>query len=273
MSNGAAEAANPERADPSREHVLAWSLLALIVAIGAARLTCRIALSVEASYDLTDVLQHVAFCGVLAFFAIYLSRDAPEGWRRRLLLVKPRISSGGLLVILLSNWAVLSLGIPLSMLGEYIGGPDESSRDYVADFENVSPGFKIAAILAWALGPGIAEELLFRSYLQGGLLKAFRPVIALLISALLFSAWHLPGSRGLSLFPFGLWMGFITYRTGSVWLSMICHVLVSFSALILSATGADPIVVGGAIIIIGAPSFVLALRALRRAAVTPGATP
>ena len=78
-------------------------------------------------------------------------------------------------------------------------------------------------VLAASLLPAIGEELLFRGFLLRGLNKAWGPIPAVLLSALLFGLAHgvdasLPGRLGI-----GLVLGFAAVRTGSVRPGMVAH--------------------------------------------------
>src|SRR5688572_22463405 len=179
-------------ADPSRSYVFAWSILALVVAFGAAHLVRRL---LNVSAPLTYVLEQLLFSGTLAFFAIYRSQGAVEGWGRRLLLVRPTVSGAGLAFVLLSNWGLIVLGVPLYMLGRFLFGESDTSESFWTIFDAAPLGWRVLLLTVIAVGPAIGEELLFRGYLQMGLLRSFRPAIAILIAALLFSSGHLPVPR------------------------------------------------------------------------------
>ena len=74
-----------------------------------------------------------------------------------------------------------------------------------------------------AVVPGVVEELLFRGYLQTRLAQRWRPVWAITVSAVIFSAAHLDPLHGVGVLPLGLWLGAVAWRTGSVWPAVLCH--------------------------------------------------
>jgi membrane protease YdiL (CAAX protease family) len=268
-ANGAASGGASAGADPSRSYVVAWSILALLVALGASHLVRRL---LHVSAPLTYVLEELLFSGTLAFFAIYQSQEAVEGWRRRLLLVKPTVSGAGLALILLSNWGLLVLGTPLYLLGELLFGESASSESFGTLFDAAPPAWRVVLATVIAVGPAIGEELLFRGYLQTGLLRSFRPAVAILIAALLFSSGHPPGPRAMSFIPLALWVGFITLRTGSLLPAVLSHLLTNLTPTLTSAASIDPMHVIGVGALVGAVSFPLALRALRHTGIgNPGA--
>jgi uncharacterized protein len=78
-------------------------------------------------------------------------------------------------------------------------------------------------IILVAVVPGVVEELLFRGYLQTRLAERWRPVWAITVSAVIFSAAHLDPLHGVGVLPLGLWLGAVAWRTGSVWPAVLCH--------------------------------------------------
>jgi uncharacterized protein len=88
-------------------------------------------------------------------------------------------------------------------------------------------GFLMICVMAPVL-----EELLLRGVLLQGLLRNFpdRPWIAISQSALIFGVMHLNPSQSVATFGLGLLMGWLYYRTRSLWLCMGIHFLNNFFA-------------------------------------------
>jgi len=76
-----------------------------------------------------------------------------------------------------------------------------------------------------ALVPGICEELLFRGYAQRQFERASGPVGGILLSGVLFGLYHLRPSQVLPLVVLGLFLAYLTWRTGSLWPAILVHVL------------------------------------------------
>ena len=93
--------------------------------------------------------------------------------------------------------------------------------------ESMTPGQMVAFLLAIAIAPGIVEELFFRGYVQRRLLRRLRPLSAILLSSVLFAIAHLDPTHVIFAFPIGLWLGFIAWRTGSIWPGAVCHALLN----------------------------------------------
>lgn len=81
---------------------------------------------------------------------------------------------------------------------------------------------------------GAAEEILLRGYFMISLTVTAKPLTAVVSSSLLFSLLHI-GNGGTSLlsilnvFLFGLLLGFLVFRTGSLWLAAALHGAWSFA--------------------------------------------
>ncbi|MVN76799.1 CPBP family intramembrane metalloprotease [Hymenobacter sp. HMF4947] len=88
------------------------------------------------------------------------------------------------------------------------------------------------------VGP-VLEEYLFRGILLRGLLRNYRPWVAIGQSALLFGAFHFNPAQSVSAALMGLLLGWLYYRTQSLGLCMGLHALnnlFAFSMMRLSET-------------------------------------
>jgi membrane protease YdiL (CAAX protease family) len=74
-----------------------------------------------------------------------------------------------------------------------------------------------------ALVPGLCEELLFRGYAQRQFERATGPVGGVVLSGVIFGAYHLRPSQLLPLVVLGLYLAYLTWRTGSLWPAMLVH--------------------------------------------------
>jgi uncharacterized protein len=111
------------------------------------------------------------------------------------------------------------------MLGEVIAG--------------LRGGGLIAAILVIGIAPGIAEELLFRGYIQTRLTARWGAVWGVLITSVLFAVFHLDPLQGVLAFAMGLFLGAITERSASIIPAMICHAANNTFATVMTAAGYD----------------------------------
>ena len=80
------------------------------------------------------------------------------------------------------------------------------------------------ALYCCVMGP-IVEEIGFRGLVLGGLLKTrCRPWIAILISALVFALLHGFGAHSVTAVLFGILVGWLYWRTGSIIPGIIIHI-------------------------------------------------
>jgi membrane protease YdiL (CAAX protease family) len=80
------------------------------------------------------------------------------------------------------------------------------------------------AIIAVALVPAVVEELFFRASLQKILMDwSGKPYLAIVVTAILFSAFHFSYFGFLSRMSLGIMLGCIYYFSKSIWLPMLMH--------------------------------------------------
>jgi membrane protease YdiL (CAAX protease family) len=83
----------------------------------------------------------------------------------------------------------------------------------------------LGLILILAVIPGITEEIAFRGLIQHWLQVAIAPWRAIILSAALFSALHLNIISAPYLFVFGVLLGWVKWKTNSLYPSMFLHFL------------------------------------------------
>lgn len=130
-------------------------------------------------------------------------------------------------------------------LAAIVGGWDLMSR---ATGRDVAPGFMVDVVrsaldggtlwllvVAFCVAAPITEELFARGFLYRGWSEtALGTVGAILLSSALWTAvhvqydWYFFGE----VFAIGVWLGFLRYRFGSIWVTIIVHGLNNFAALV-----------------------------------------
>jgi membrane protease YdiL (CAAX protease family) len=88
--------------------------------------------------------------------------------------------------------------------------------------ESSGLSFWVMALSTAVVAP-VYEELLFRGYVFRGLSRSAGPGVAITVSALLFAAFHGDPLHAIAVLPMGLFLGWLRWRTGSIWPSMIAH--------------------------------------------------
>jgi tetratricopeptide (TPR) repeat protein/membrane protease YdiL (CAAX protease family) len=87
----------------------------------------------------------------------------------------------------------------------------------------------------------IAEEIIFRGLLYGAFEKRFRVVGAILISSAIFALAHLQVAYFIPIFCLGIVLGWARWKTGSLGLPILLHVLNNgFALLLLKFFGRGP---------------------------------
>lgn len=124
---------------------------------------------------------------------------------------------------------VFVAGYLLGLLG-WFGWVEKNFGDPTQEAVKALAGSKdivlvvLTAISAVLIAP-VAEELLFRVYVQGVLVELTRPAVGILFAGLFFGLAH--GKLGVFplLFVFGILLGMLYHFTRSVWPPVICHLL------------------------------------------------
>ena len=91
-----------------------------------------------------------------------------------------------------------------------------------------------SALVVLALLPGVCEELIFRGVLARGLASRWHPALAVGLSALLFSGYHLSAVQAIPTLLLGLALGTLALRTRSLVPGMLAHVLNNASVIVVA---------------------------------------
>ena len=118
-----------------------------------------------------------------------------------------------LVVILLINglWGVVARALGL-----------EGQAELLPLFGDGLDGLALALLLGAVIVP-FAEELFFRGYLYAGLRQPWGPVVAALVSSVLFALLHLTPSVLLPIFCMSLVLTWLYERSDSLWPSIALH--------------------------------------------------
>lgn len=94
-----------------------------------------------------------------------------------------------------------------------------------------------AAVLVIGVIAGTAEEIFFRGYMQTRLAAHWPPAVAVLVTSFAFGLLHLEWLHAGLAFGLGLWLGFVTERTGSALPAVAAHVINNTLFTVLTAVG------------------------------------
>lgn len=93
----------------------------------------------------------------------------------------------------------------------------------------------VPATLVFALVPAVAEEFFFRGLLLGALLRSkINPMLSIVISGLIFSLSHFEFDNTIAISVLGIFLGYLYYISGSIWVSVAAHFTFNFLQVIAS---------------------------------------
>ncbi|HIM86894.1 MAG TPA: CPBP family intramembrane metalloprotease [Candidatus Poseidoniales archaeon] len=125
-----------------------------------------------------------------------------------------------LLILVLDIFVVLPIHVVVTLLVF----PDAEQQEVITMFEEASETSIALLAFSVAILTPFAEELLFRGFILGMLMKRYENTTAIVISSLIFAIAHEPIAMGLA-FGGGLLYGWVRVRTGSVIPGMMAHAI------------------------------------------------
>jgi membrane protease YdiL (CAAX protease family) len=122
----------------------------------------------------------------------------------------------------------LAMIIPLAQSAAWIPMPESVRKFFERTFTK-----DIFSIATAVIAAPILEEIICRGIILKGLLKNYPSYKAILISAIFFSVVHLNPWQAIPAFFYGLFLGWIYYKTQSVIPGMIIHATINVTAMAL----------------------------------------
>jgi membrane protease YdiL (CAAX protease family) len=157
---------------------------------------------------------------------VFLRWKAGKRWQPLQLMGQENLWLYGALPVL-----VLAVQMVLSVL-DFLHLPNWVETDFQKLMQN-----PLAAAFFIVVAAPVLEELLFRGVILRGLLKSQRPWVAIGQSALLFGVFHFNPAQSLSAGLMGLLLGWLYYRTRSLWVCMAVHALNNAGAFLIMWLG------------------------------------
>lgn len=74
-----------------------------------------------------------------------------------------------------------------------------------------------------ALIPAVVEEFLFRGLIQSSIERGSTPLHGAVVTGIIFGAYHLIPSSVVPLSMLGVYLGFLAFRSNSLWVAVIAH--------------------------------------------------
>lgn len=177
--------------------------------------------------------------------ALLVARFHTSDWRDFL-----RIRGTDVRILLLSIVGLIAL-IPVI---QWLGGVSETLPwpDFIREFEQAQldliervlmQDFPLAFTISMlAVTPAICEEVLFRGYVQRQAERSTGALWGILISGIVFGLYHLRLTQALPLSALGIFMAYLTWRSGSLLPAFIVHLANnSFAAVLGKLASTDAI--------------------------------
>jgi membrane protease YdiL (CAAX protease family) len=175
---------------------------------------------------------------VLVIPSIVAAILSPEPTRKRLGLVRGHWPI----------WAWLAAAVATPLVGLVSGlvvgvfmDESETLRQMSDIFrDHGQAGFLLPLSLMIGATPAFCEELLFRGYVQTRLVRSFGPAAGIIVASLAFAAFHMDFVHVVAVFPLGLFLGVIAWRSGSIFPAMLGHFInnvISVVAVVMAPEG------------------------------------
>jgi uncharacterized protein len=163
---------------------------------------------------------------------------SPEPWRQRLGLVAPRLGRASTWIVAIAGGLALSQAIDFALRLSGVGR-GVSVEHMITILRQASGAWLAVAVVVVGLGAGVAEELLFRGYVQRRLVARYGAVAGVATAAALFALAHFDPQHSAFAFVFGLYLGAIAVWTGSTWPAIAVHVVNNAASVLFVASGLD----------------------------------
>lgn len=114
------------------------------------------------------------------------------------------------------------------------------------------------SLLMLAVVPAVCEEVLFRGYAQRQFERGTGVVLGIVLSGVIFGLYHLRFTQILPLVALGIYIAYITWRTGSIWPAILVHFANNaFSVAVAEYAAGQPELDAEALETVGIPWYVL----------------
>ena len=166
----------------------------------------------------------ILLCPVL--YAWYMKADA----KKLFSITKPGVSqvAGGVLFGIAAFLCAMIIGVLL------VPFFPESADGLTQLDDMLTSQPAVVLILVVALMPAIGEELLFRGFVMGTLKNKCTGVIAVLVTTLLFAAYHMSLIKMFTIGIIGFGLTYAAYKSGSIVTSMCMHFLNNLLSVLIT---------------------------------------
>ncbi|MGC6448776.1 MAG: type II CAAX prenyl endopeptidase Rce1 family protein [Rubripirellula sp.] len=136
------------------------------------------------------------------------------------------------------SWLAVGAASPLVgiisgvVLSQFVEESDTLKQMNDVFRDHGASGFFLPLAFMIGVTPAFCEELLFRGYIQQRLARVLPPGLGIFIASFLFAAFHIDFVHVLAVFPLGLFLGWVTWRSGSLFPAMVGHFVNNFVSVI-----------------------------------------
>ena len=207
----------PNGSEPEESALMVWaSIVGVLIALFA--LLMAVFLIVGDSELRLPIFTFLS--GVLVFFIL---KEVYSKEQITALFSIPDRSEAGRLILLILVLDIFVV-LPIHAVITIFLFPEAEQQEVITMFEDASDTSLALLAFSVAILTPFAEELLFRGFIIGMLLKRYSDTQAIVISSLIFAIAHEPIAMVLA-FGGGLLYGWVRVRTGSILPGMIAHAI------------------------------------------------
>ena len=205
------------RSEPNESALMVWaSIVGVLIALFA--LLMAVFLVVGDSELGLPVFTFMS--GVVVYFIL---KEVYSKEQITALFSIPDRSEAGRLILLILVLDIFVV-LPIHAVITIFLFPDAEQQEVITMFEDASDTSLALLAFSVAILTPFAEELLFRGFILGMLLKRYSDTQSIVISSLIFAIAHEPIAMVLA-FGGGLLYGWLRVRTGSILPGMIAHAI------------------------------------------------
>jgi len=183
-------------------------------------------------------LLNLGITSIFTFFLApltYLKSIEKKSWQE--LNPKPKLLIGALFLSILITLSIMPFNALLIEWNMQLKFPDFLSgfeewalqkelelkevTDFLTNFQNI-PQFLVGLIII-AVVPALGEEVLFRGIIQRNISNYISPHLAILLSALIFSAIHIQFYGFFPRMLLGILFGYLYFWSGNIWTAILAH--------------------------------------------------
>lgn len=110
----------------------------------------------------------------------------------------------------------------------------ESAENLQTAFDYLLEQPFVLIVFVMSVMPAVGEELMFRGFTFGTLKEKNKPVVAMLITSIIFGCYHFSLVKLIPTGFLGFLLAMLVYRTGSIFTGMLMHFLNNFVSLFVS---------------------------------------